>query len=122
MTHFRVERMNHLLQREVSEILQRAVKDPKTVGAVVTQVRTAKDLHSAFILVSVMGDEKQREEAVAAINRAAGFIRHQLRDRLDVKVIPTLQFEVDRNVDYSREIEGILRHLHDGEGDGPEGR
>jgi ribosome-binding factor A len=121
MTHFRIERMNHLLQREISEILRREVKDPKTEGAVVTTVRTAKDLHSAFVLVSVIGDEKRREEAVEAINRAAGFIRHQLRDRMDVKVVPTLQFEVDRNVDYSFEIQGIIQHLHEEEGNGPEG-
>jgi ribosome-binding factor A len=121
MTHFRVERMNHLLQQEISDILRREVKDPKTEGAVVTQVRTGRDLHSAHILVSVIGDDKRREEAVEAINRAAGFIRHQLRDRLDVKVIPSLHFELDRNVDYSVEIEGIIRHLHEGEGDGSKG-
>lgn len=100
MPNRRVERVNVLLRQEISLLISRAIKDPR-LGVVVsiTQVRTAKDLRNARVYLSVMGDDETKQGALEGIRSAATFMRRELRDRLAMRYVPFLKFELDDSIE-----------------------
>jgi ribosome-binding factor A len=110
----RLDRVNQLIKEEISLLLQRELKDPRLGFVSVTEVETAKDLRSAKVFVSVLGDEQQWAASLAALESAKGFIRNWLRDHLDLRLIPTLDFRADRSMEHAANIQALLRRLeHD---------
>ena len=107
----RLDRVNQLLKEEISMVLQRELKDPRLGFITVTEVDTAKDLRLAKIFVSVLGDETQWAASLAALRGARGFIRHWLRDHLELRVIPELDFRPDRSMAHAARIQELLRQL-----------
>ena len=98
MAH-RIERVNHLIRREISELLCREVKDPRLDSFVaVTDVFTSSDLKYARVFVSSMDDNQEREEILAALNSAAGFLRNELTKRVRMRRIPELSFKWDDSI------------------------
>ena len=80
------------------------------MGAEVTN-----DQKQAKVKVSVYDeDDKVREETVAALNRASGFIRRELGNRMELRQLPQLKFILDNSIEYSVRISGILRELSRG--------
>jgi ribosome-binding factor A len=71
----RLDRVNQLVKEEISTLLQRELKDPRLGFVSVTEVETAKDLRTAKVFVSVLGDEAQWTGSLAALASARGFIR-----------------------------------------------
>lgn len=112
----RLDRVNQLLKEEVSLLLQRELKDPRLGFVTVTEVETSKDLRVAKVFVSVLGDEAQWASSLAALASARGFIRAWLRDHLDLRVTPDLDFRPDRSMEHAARIQSLLKRL----GDGPE--
>ena len=92
----RIERVNGLLRQEISELIASQVKDPRLNGIItITQVRTAADLRSARVYVSVMGNESVRQEALEGIQSSASFLRRELRNRVSLRYVPYLRFSLD---------------------------
>ena len=88
----RLDRVNQLVKEEISLLLQRELKDPRLGFVTVTGVETTKDLRSAKVFVSVLGDEQQWRASMAALLSARGFIRNWLRQHLNLRVTPELDF------------------------------
>jgi ribosome-binding factor A len=107
----RLDRVNQLIKEEVSLLLQRELKDPRLGFVSVTEVETTKDLRLAKIYVSVLGTEDQWSSSLEALTSARGFIRHWLRDHLDLRVTPTLEFRADRSIEHAAHIQSIFRRL-----------
>ena len=92
----RIERVNGLLREEISGLIASQVNDPRLRGIItITQVRTASDLRTASVYVSVMGDESVRQEALAGIQSSATYLRRELRGRVALRYIPFLRFVLD---------------------------
>ncbi len=109
----RTQRINELLQAEISQLLVRSVQDPRVRMTSVAAVDVSPDLRRAVVHVSVL-DDAQREDSLAALRHAAGFLRHQLALRLrHMRVIPELFFEIDRGAEHSQRISDLLERLHD---------
>ncbi len=96
----RIERVNHLIRREVSQLLQHQVKDPR-LGSfiVVTEVSTSPDLRQAKIFVSHIGSEEEKQETLRALVAASGFLRNELAKRLGLRRIPELRFQWDNSIE-----------------------
>jgi ribosome-binding factor A len=110
----RTERIEDLLRAEISQLILREVHDPRVRLATVASVDVSPDLRQARVNVSVLGDGAQREEVVQALRHARGFIRTQLAHRLRrLRVVPDLDFQLDRGAEYSQHISDLLDHLHD---------
>ncbi|HET9491182.1 MAG TPA: 30S ribosome-binding factor RbfA [Methylomirabilota bacterium] len=107
----RLDRVNQLIREEISLLLQRELKDPGLGFVTVTEVETTKDLRSAKIFVSVLGDEGQWTASLAALTRARGFIRNWLREHLDLRVTPELEFRADRSMEHAARIQQLLKRL-----------
>lgn len=92
----RIERVNGLLREEIAALLASQVNDPRLKGLItVTQVRTASDLRSARVYVSVMGNHAVRQEALAGIQSSASYLRRELRDRVSLRYVPFMTFLLD---------------------------
>lgn len=100
MTH-RIERVNSLMRQELSELLQREVKDPRLGSSViVTGVETAPDMRHAKIFVSrLLGTEEEKRETLAALVSASGFLKRELAEKLRLRHIPDLTFEWDDSIE-----------------------
>jgi ribosome-binding factor A len=116
MAH-RIERVNRLIRQEISELLQRQIKDPRLGGLVsITEVATSPDLKYAKVFVSGMCDEEERKETLSGLAAASGFLRNELARRLRLRHIPELDFRWDDSIERGAHIlELIDRVSHDGD-------
>ena len=114
MNQIKVERINSLLEREISSILMLEVKDPDIRFVTITRVSTTSDLSFSKVYVTVMKDDR-REETLKALKDASGFIRHELMERVDLRHIPELQFLYDESIEYGKKIESIIEEIHEEE-------
>lgn len=107
----RQDRVAALIQRELSEIIQRSVKDPRVAFCTVTQAEVSPDLKYVDVKVSVIGDEAQKEKALAGLKSAAGFLRREIGKRLTLRYSPELRFAIDESADYLLRIDGLLKSV-----------
>ncbi len=107
----RMERVNGLLREEIAGLLASQVNDPRLKGIItITQVRTASDLRSARVYVSVMGAETVRQEALAGIQSSASYLRRELRTRVSLRHVPFLTFLLD---DAMLEADRLMQLIED---------
>ncbi len=107
----RQDRVAALIQRELSEIIQRSVKDPRVAFCTVTQAEVSPDLKYVDVKVSVIGDEAQKEKTLAGLKSAAGFLRREIGKRLTLRYSPELRFAIDQSADYLLRIDGLLKSV-----------
>lgn len=112
----RRERVDQLLKGEIAELLRQA-KDPRLAAFVsITDVETSPDLRHTRVFVSIMGEEEEKQEVMAGLKAAAGFLRHELRQRLDLRYIPELSFRRDDSIERGAML---LQLIHDVTADEP---
>jgi ribosome-binding factor A len=112
----RTDRVGDLLRQELSELILRQLADPRVRLTTVAAVAVSADLRHARVSVSVMGTEDERRSSLEALRHARGYLRHQLAQRLRLRVIPELDFVLDRGAEHSRRIADILEEIrHDDE-------
>ena len=107
----RAERVADVMQRELAQILLEEMNDPRAALATVSAVSLSADLRFARLKVSVLGSEAERQECLATLRRATGFVRTQLAHRLSLRVVPELRFELDRGAEHSQRINELLAGL-----------
>ena len=96
----RIEQVNNLIGREISELLQRQVKDPRLGNFVaVTEVSTSPDLKYAKIFVSRIGSQAEKQETLKVLAAASGFFRNELAKHLRLRRIPELSFQWDDSIE-----------------------
>jgi ribosome-binding factor A len=108
----RSARLNTQLQHELSALLREGIlRDPRLHDRVltVTSVEVGRDLSSAQVLVSWLGDDASLDEAVKVLNRAAGKVRHELGERLRMRYVPTLHFSADRALREGDRVQALIR-------------
>ncbi len=92
-------------------MLTQEVKDPGIHFATVTLVETTDDLRDAKVYVSIFGDEETRAESMKGLNRAKGYLRHEIGQRLKLRYTPNLHFYLDTSLDHAMKIKGILNKI-----------
>ena len=108
----RTERVAEQLRQEISQLMLMDMKDPRVRMASVSSVHVAPDMRSAQVMVSALGDEKERHGVIVALRHAEGYLRGQLSERLEnLKQAPRLRFELDESIAYSVHIASMLREL-----------
>lgn len=109
-----MERINAELTRQISQIIAEDIKDPRLGDAIigVTKVRTTPDLKYAKVYVSVYaGDKDLVTEAFYTVCRASVFIRNRLKDCVQMRLIPELNFVLDDTEEHSAVIEKLLAQI-----------
>jgi ribosome-binding factor A len=110
----RIDRVDELLRQEIGNILAKEVQDPHIGFATVTDVETTPDLRHARVWVSVIGGAPERAETLAALERAMGFVRHELGVRLRIKRIPALHVALDDSAARGTRVLRIIEELGQG--------
>lgn len=111
MARYRHIRVGELIQAEIAELLLRHLKDPRLKMATVSRVDVSPDLRHARVSISRMGNETEQQETVEGFVHATGFIRNQLGERLKLRHIPELTFQLDTTIAYGVRISGMLHDL-----------
>ena len=112
----RTDRVSVLIQRELSDIIQRELKDPRVGFCTIAQVEVSPDLRYADVKVSVVGDKKQKRNSIMGLKSAAGFLRREIVQRIGLRHAPELRFELDDSVDQLMRIDRLIKRIHTQEG------
>jgi ribosome-binding factor A len=99
LTRLRPKRIAEAIRTEVADILAREMKDPRLGFATVTDVEVSGDLRHVKIFVSVMGDETQVSETMAALESATGFVRTEIGKRVRLRHTPEIVFRHDTSLE-----------------------
>ena len=114
MSRARRERIAQALRDEISVLLRREVRDPRVGFVTITGTSISPDLTHAKIYVTVLGEERVRQESLTALNRAAGFLQRQVFRQLSLKKTMRLVFLLDEAVQSGNRIEELLHQIHQG--------
>ena len=101
-----------IIQKEISEIIQFELKDPKIGFITITDVEVTGDLSQARIYVSFLGQDARKEAGMKALERSKGFLRTQLAKRLTIRKVPELIFKQDVSLEKGNKIEKIIADIH----------
>ncbi|MFT6916330.1 MAG: ribosome-binding factor A [Motiliproteus sp.] len=98
----RAQRIAEQLQRELAQLIQKEVKDPRVGLVTVNDAKVSKDLSYADVYITVMGSyeevQAQAEMSVKILNRAAGFLRGRIAQLIKFRAVPQLRFHYDSSV------------------------
>ncbi|HEP1823590.1 TPA: 30S ribosome-binding factor RbfA [Streptococcus suis] len=110
--HFRTDRVGMEIKREVNEILQKKVRDPRVQGVTITDVQMVGDLSMAKVYYTIMSNlASDNQKAQTGLEKAAGTIKRELGRKLTLYKIPDLVFEKDQSIEYGNKIDQMLRAL-----------
>lgn len=110
----RSQRLQELLLKEISLLIQRGIKDPRVGFATVTQIDLSDNLRHAKVFVSIMGSEQEIEETLEGLKSAKSYIRKTLGKNLYLRYIPELEFKKDSGFEYFDKISKLLNEIHHG--------
>ena len=103
------ERLGEALREEIETIVEGELGDPRVGLASVTAVELAEDGKSARVLVAIDGSEEEVQRSMQGLSAAAGFIRHEIADRLKLRRAPELVFQLDRSEKDQARVEELLK-------------
>jgi ribosome-binding factor A len=111
--HHRHQRVGEEIAHEINAMLAGELKDPRLEGNVcVSEVRVQPDMKHARIFVSVGTENaKEQSDAIKALEHAAGYIRHELIERLQLRRLPDLHFTLDLSQEHFERIERLLKQM-----------
>jgi ribosome-binding factor A len=109
----RAERLADQIRAEVAEMISEELKDPRIGFATVTGVELSADLRHARVSVSVLGSPDAQQESMEGLASAAGYVRHELAQRLKLRRVPELTFVLDLTAEENDRLEKLLRELKD---------
>jgi ribosome-binding factor A len=112
---YRVDKVEHLIKEEISLIFLHKLSNLNLGFITITNVRVSPDLKLAKIYLSVF-DKEKRELVLDKIEERKGYIRSELAHRIRIKFIPELKFFIDDTLDYVEKIEGLIKRIHEDDG------
>ena len=108
----RHERVGEEIAHEINAMLAGELKDPRLEGmVVVSEVRVQPDMKHARVFINMSGTNREQGDAIKALEHAAGFIRRELIERLQLRRLPELHFVLDHSQEYTERIEQLLREM-----------
>ncbi len=111
----RQHRVNDLLREELSDLIQRDLRDPRLSGLTsITEVSVTADLRSAKVFVSTLGGEEQQDAAVQGLSAAASHLRRELKVRLrTMKYVPFMTFYRDDSIEEGARLLDLMKEADD---------
>ena len=111
MDPYKTRKLNHSVRKTLSLLLETAVKDPRVGFVTVGGVELNRDHSVAKVYVSVLGDEREREQSLAGLRKARGFLQGRLARALRLRQTPELRFVYDDSLQRSEGVESVLQDL-----------
>jgi len=111
MSSRRLLKAAEAIREVVSMAILTELKDPRVRDVTVTYVEVAPDMRSAKVHVSIMGNDPKQNLSLRGLQNAAGFLQHQVSEKIDTRYTPRLQFVLDKGVKHSITVAEILRDV-----------
>ena len=106
----KIDRLNNMFVEEISKIIHSEIKD-KDVGFVtITDARVTNDLSFAKVYITTL--DSNREKVLNTLNKASGFIRTMLCNRIKIRKMPEIHFVYDESIEYGKKIEDIIERIN----------
>jgi len=109
----RPQRLALEIQHEISLILFRDMKDRRIGFVTITGVEMSPDLRHARVYISTLGSDAEKKASLDTLNHAAGWIRHELGQRIRMKFLPEIVFRIDSSQEYGERIDRLLDEIHE---------
>ena len=107
----RSERVADLIQKEISQMLMRTIKDPRIGFVTITRVEVPEDCRSAKVYFSVAGTLAERERSMEGLDSAKGYVRRELGRRIRLRYTPEITFQFDPSIEYAIHIGEVIQKL-----------
>lgn len=108
----RNQRLQSIFLKEITDIVQNNVKDPKLGFVTISDVTVSNDLSHAKVYVSFLGKDERNEAGLKVLNKAKGYIRSELAKRVKVYKVPELSFVIDDSLKRAQRIDEIIEKIH----------
>lgn len=113
MKNQRVNRISEEVRKVVSELLYNGLKDPRVHPLTsVTKVEVTRDLSFAKIYISVLGNEKEKEESLAGLLSAKGYIRKEIAKKVDLRIVPVPIFVLDESIEKAMYMTDLINKVN----------
>ena len=106
-----MDKINALMKREISNMLQRDFHDSRFTFVTITQVVVSPDLHQARVSFTVLGNDEEVQRTSKDLYRVRGFIRKLVGERVRLRFTPEIEFRYDKSVEYSDRIEKTIQEI-----------
>lgn len=108
----RLNRVNEELKKEISQVISFELKNPNITGLIsVTKVKVTPDLRFARVYVSLL-NSKNIKKTMKGLKEATGYIKGQIARKINLRVTPDLQFEIDDSMEYGEKIDKLLNEMN----------
>ncbi|MGE5473834.1 MAG: 30S ribosome-binding factor RbfA [Ignavibacteriales bacterium] len=112
MSANRTNRISEEIKREVSDIIQNDLKDPRITGLIsVTKAVVTNDMRYAKVYISIMANAEEQKNILQGLKNASGFIRKEIGQRINIRYTPEILFELDDSIEYGIKISNILKQI-----------
>jgi len=111
-----MKRINDRIKQVLSVLLISKIDDPRLAGVSVTDVKVDRELDYANIYVSSLDGAKSSRDVIAGLNHARGYLKHEIAQEVDLRVMPRLRFFWDPTPERADRIDTLLAKLHEESG------
>jgi len=107
----RTQRVGGQIQRELAQIIQQELRDPRLGLVTISAVEMSKDMTHAKIYITLMNPEQDVEGTLKVLKKASGFLRHALGKRIVLRVLPELHFVYDLSLERGLRVDALLNSV-----------
>ena len=114
MPSLRSDKISDLLRKEISLIINKETKDPRLQNLNITAVKVSDDIGIATVFYTMIGESIEKEKSSIdkkVLKKFSGMVRSKLSKTMQIRRVPVIQFKFDESVEYSDNIENLLRNL-----------
>ncbi len=111
MTTRRQQRVAEQIRHELSQMIEHEVNDPRLVMINLTDATISPDLRDANVYISSLQGEAVRDEVLAGLEAARGFLRRGLGERLKLRIVPNLHFHWDKSLETGDRISQLIDRI-----------
>jgi ribosome-binding factor A len=104
----RARRVADQMQRELSELIRLQVKDPRVGMPTITEVEVTRDMDHAKVFFTTLGGKPEHDACLLGLQRASGFLRTQLSQRMQLRQVPKLSFVYDQSVERGVQLSQLI--------------
>ena len=104
----RTRRVGEQIQREIAQLIQLELKDPRLGMVTVSGVEVSRDMAYATVYITVLGEFSDINKTLTILEKASGFLRRELANRLRLRHMPTLRFRYDESISKGNALGSLI--------------
>ncbi len=113
MKNKRINRISEEVRKVISQLLYNGIKDPRISSmTTVTRVEVTRDLSFANIYISVLGDDKEKQDTILGLESAKGFVRKEIGRELDLRHVPEPRFHLDESIEQAIHMSELIKNVN----------